>query len=328
MCWRYLSLHACGHLEPTLFDTNLNVQGRCDTVNAALMWYHDQPLYFPLQESLPLPWNCPPIVPQYNDTEQHVAAIYENQQDWNDRLIHTFESCGFGFEDRANLTLKAQYGKLPEPAQPTKVYPETRGGVYVELLKYQHDPMKAPNVTVTGEVPWICQWCRKVASENGIPVPPTSVFRCPPRFPLSAHAPLSRMAPQPPPRPYQRLIEAQVQGRYDTVREYPEIRVTGQPRMEESMDTLHRPSNHAARSSSLPPATLTPSSRVMQETLHGEMVRPASSWASTQTNVPAVRTPERALTPQVGESIASLEEEREEDEKHREQEAELFDVQM
>lgn len=335
MCWRYLSLHACGHFEPTLFDTELNVQGRCDTVNAALVFYHQQPLYFPLQESLPLPRNCPPIFPGHLDTEQSVAAAYASQQYWNDLLIYVFESNGIGFEKRACFTLKAQNGKIPGPAHPVEPYPVTQAGVYAALLAYQNEAMKAPNVTVTGEVPSICQRCRTDASKKGFAVPPTSEFRHPPRFPppnrasapAPAPAPLSRAAAQPPPPPsYQSLIDAQIRGGYNTVREFPEIRVSGHPPVEERMNTVDLPSNSDTRSSSLPPARPTPHSESTQAAAVGDVARPSSSLASMQSNVPAARTTERAETPQAQAPVNTLEDEREEDEKHRDEEAALFDL--
>lgn len=160
MCWRHLTKHACGHHQATAADANLDLRARCDAVSAALMFYHDQLHWRPLQQPLDMPRNCPAVLRQDMTTNDRMATVHAHQQDWNAWVVEEFEMNGYGFRERRAFMNKALGWKRSGEELILVPYPVEQQRMYNALLTYQNRELKAPNVTVTGEVPWVCSACR------------------------------------------------------------------------------------------------------------------------------------------------------------------------
>lgn len=185
MCVIHLTVYSqCGHHIP---DVQANIDARCDAVSAALVFYHEQPVYQPLDVPLLLPRSCKPIKRvSPNDAE----STRQVQADWNAWMLHQFQLNGFGPQQRVELQRRA-LGGIELPAQATWIaYPDDQIKQYNALVEYQNRPYRAVNVvfkTVDGP-------CRRGSMPICEPPPPPSAAAPGPQAP-SAQQPAVNTAP-------------------------------------------------------------------------------------------------------------------------------------
>jgi hypothetical protein len=144
MCVTHLiHYRLCSHNIP---DVQAQLNDRCDAVSAALIFYHDQPSWKPLNEPLLLPRTCPPVRARGG----HVAPlVLQEQAAWDQWMIDQFESNGFGWKDRHDLMIRALGPITAPPPKVHALYPTHQERQYYALIDYQNRSNKAPNIVIT-----------------------------------------------------------------------------------------------------------------------------------------------------------------------------------
>ena len=149
MCWIYFKRHNCGHVVP---DANRNTHARCDAVSAALLLYHDQPSWAPLEQPLQLPQSCAAVFPFFRKlSDEERSTVRQDQQWWNNWMVEQMERNGFGFHDRAEMMRRALGSVQPTIQMPLLhlPFPDRFLRQYEALIWYQRRANKASNVTIT-----------------------------------------------------------------------------------------------------------------------------------------------------------------------------------
>ncbi len=203
MCITHLiHYRQCSHNIP---DVQANINDRCDAVSAALVFYHDQPSWEPLNEPLIVPRTCPPVKLRGRLVSQFVL---QEQAAWDLWMIGQFESNGFGETQRRELMNRALGSIATPPRNIWALYPANQERQYYALIDYQNRPNKAPNVVFTTVDGGCGRGTRPACHGQGAPAAPAAPPHPSPPIPPAGPVPSADQVDPPVCKPSSSLPES------------------------------------------------------------------------------------------------------------------------